>query len=111
MPVMDGLSYAQSGQVILTSCLQMLTFWFSVSVPALYVRPDIFVGWFGEEVSQGLGFSWRAYMKRFSPAPSYHFGLCTLIFCDGTLETWMHRCVAHTKWMEILLLKYPHVLE
>ena len=33
----------------------------------------------------------RAYLKRFSPAPSSHLGRCTLIRCAGTLDPCMQR--------------------
>ena len=59
----------------------------------------------------GLGSPGRAYLNRFSLAPSSHCGRWKLILCKGTLEPWMHGCVAHTKVMEILLLKCPHVHE
>ena len=78
---------------------------------SLAVRPDIFVGWFEVEVSQGLVVTRRAYLKRFSTAPYSHCGICMLILCAVTLEPQMHRCVAHTKVMAILLLTYSHVLE
>ena len=61
-----------------------------MSVLALTVRPDMFVEWFWVEVSWGLGFSWRAYPKRFSAKPSYHCMVCMLILCAGTLDPWMH---------------------
>ena len=68
----------------------------------------------GIEVSEGVGWlcePWRAYLKRFSPAPSYHWGPCTLIRCAGTQDPRMQRWVARTKVIAILLLTYPHVLE
>ena len=39
-----------------------------------------------------VGFGpWRAYLKRFSPAPSCQYGLFTLIWCSGILDTCMQR--------------------
>ena len=108
---MDGQSCDWSGRFISTGCLLVLTFCFSVSVSALAVGPDMFVGWFGVEVSRGFGFSQRAYMKRFSPAPSSHCGHCTLILCSDTLDPRIQRCMAHTKMMAIILLMFPKVLE
>ena len=58
-----------------------------------------------------LGISWRAYPKRLIPEPSSHCGRWMLIFCVGTLDPQMYRCVTRTKVMLTLLLTYPHVLE
>ena len=52
-----------------------------------------------------------AYLNRANPAPSSHCGLCTLILCAGNIYPRIHRCVARTKVMAILLLKYSHVFE
>ena len=60
-------------------------------------------GWFDDP--------WCAYLNRFSPAPSSHWGFCTLIWCAGTLDPHMQRWVALTKVIVILLLTYPHVFE
>ena len=72
-------------------------------------------GWiWGTEVSRGEGYlwePWRAYLKRFRPAPSSHWGRCTLIRCAGTRYHCMQWWVARTKVIEILLLTYPYVLE
>ena len=38
----------------------------------------------------GFG-TWRAYLNRFSPAPSSHWGCCTLIRCAVTLDPRMQR--------------------
>ena len=68
----------------------------------------------GNEVSRGLGWlggALRAYLKRLSPAPSSHWGRCTLIQCTGTRDPCMQRWVARTKVIAILLLTYPHVFE
>ena len=65
----------------------------------------------GVRDSIGLGISQRARLNRLIPAPSYHCGHWTLILCAGTLDPWMHRCVACTKLMATLLLTYPHILE
>ena len=66
--------------------------------------------WGRVRVSLRLGISWRAYLKRLLPAPSYQCEHWTLILFNGTLDPHMHRCVAHTKLMAILLLKYPHAI-
>ena len=68
----------------------------------------------GIEVSGGVGWlcePWRAYLKRFSPAPFSHWGRCTLIRCVGTQDLCMQRWVARTKVIEVLLLTYLRVLE
>ena len=57
-----------------------------------------------------VGGPW-SYLNRASPAPSSHFGLCTLILCAGTREPLMHRWVARTIVMATLLVTYPHVCE
>ena len=54
---------------------------------------------------------WSAYLNSASPAPSSHCGLCTLILCAGTCDPRIHRCVARTKVIAILILMYPHVFE
>ena len=54
--VIDGPSCAQSGRISSIGRLLVITFYFSVSVLFLAIRPDIFVRWFGVEVYQGLGF-------------------------------------------------------
>ena len=44
----------------------------------------------------GLGWlcePWRAYLNRFSPAPSSHCGRCTLIRCAGTRDPCMQHSV------------------
>ena len=108
---MDSPSRAQSGKVSSTGCRNKLTLCSLVSVSDLAVRTNLFVGLFEVEVSPGLGFSQRAYLKSFSLVPSSHCRLCRLILCAGTLDPYMNRCVSHTKVMEILLWEYPHVLE
>ena len=68
----------------------------------------------GNEVSRELGWleePWRAYLKRLSPAPSSHWGSCTLFRCAGTRDPRMQRWVARTKVIAILPLAYPNVLE
>ena len=89
----------------------MLTFYFLVFVLAYVVRPDMFVRYFGVEVSMVLGFPCPAYLKRFSPVPSSHWGSCMLILCAVTLNPWVPWCVDCTKVTKILLLTYPHILE
>ena len=89
--------------------------------PCVAVSPLCFwwmavVGGFilGNEVSGGVGWlwePWRAYLKRFSPAPSSHCGRCTMIRCAGNRNPSMQQWVARTKVITILLLTYPHVLE
>ena len=54
---------------------------------------------------------WCAYLNRFSPAPSFHCGRCTLIRCAGTQDPHMQWWVARTKVIAILLLTYPHVFD
>ena len=66
------------------------------------IKRKIYGAWF---------FFWCTYRKRFNPTPYYHCESCTLIRCAGTLEPWMHGCVARNKVIEILLLMYPHVLQ
>ena len=58
-----------------------------------------------------MGISWCAYLNMLSLAPSCHCGRWTLILCSDTLDPWMHRFMAHTKVMAILLLLYSNVLE
>ena len=68
----------------------------------------------GNEVYRGVGClwdPWRAYLKRLSPAPSSHWGRCTLIRCASTRDPCMQRWVGRTKVIAILLLTYPHILE
>ena len=68
----------------------------------------------GIEVPGGVGWLCeprRAYLKRFSPAPSSHWGRYTLIRCACTRDPRMQRWVVRTKVIAILLLTYPHVLE
>ena len=52
-----------------------------------------------------------AYLNNSRPAPSSHCGLCTLILCAGTCDPLMHRCVARTKVIAILLFTYPNVFD
>ena len=51
------------------------------------------------------------YLNRARPAPSSHYGLCTLILCAGTRDPLMHLWVARTIVMATLLVAYPHVCE
>ena len=53
---MDSQTCAQSGQVSLTGCLQVLTIKMLEYVAALDVFPDMFVGWFNVDVSWVLFF-------------------------------------------------------
>ena len=62
-------------------------------------------------MSSGIRISWRTSLKRLISEPSSHCGRWTLILFSVTLDSLMHRCVAHTKVMETVLLTYPHVLE
>ena len=68
----------------------------------------------GIGVSAGAGCycdTWRAYLNRFSPAPSSQCRRCTLIGCAGTRDPRIQRWMAHNKVIAILLLTYPHVFE
>ena len=66
------------------------------------------VGWRG----RGLCIdSWGPHLKSFSPAPSSHWGRCTLIRCAGKRDPRKKKCVARTKVMATLILTYPHVFE
>ena len=58
-----------------------------------------------------VGGCMRAYLKRFIPAPSSHWGRCTLIRCSGTQDPRIQRWVARTKVIAILILTYPHVFD
>ena len=104
LSVIDVLSCDQYVRVSLNVCLLVLNVFFSVSVSTLAIRPDMFVGWFRVEFYRGLGLYHHAYLQRFLLALSSHCGGCTMIFYDGTLYPWTHRCVSHTKFMEIVLL-------
>ena len=53
----------------------------------------------------------RSYGKRFIPAPSSHYGCCTLIRCSVTLEPRIHRCVVRHKVVVIRILMYHHFLD
>ena len=65
------------------------------------------VGWVG-----GLGCGGVESLPEQSQAcPISHCSLCTLILCAGTRDPLMHRCVARTEVISILLLTYPHVFE
>ena len=68
--------------------------------------PDSWVGWGGWVLGVCC-----SYLNSANPAPSSHFGLCTLILCAGTRDPWIHQWVASTKVMATLLLTYPHVFE
>ena len=46
---------------------------------------------------------WRAYLKRFIPAPYFHWGRYILIRCAGTQDPRMQWWVARTKVIAILL--------
>ena len=67
--------------------------------------------WGRVEASLGLGISRRAYLNRLRLALYSHCGRWTLILCANTVDPLLHRCLACTKVMVIILLKYPHVLE
>ena len=56
------------------------------------------VGWLCEP--------WHTYLNRFSPAPSSHYGRCTLIWCAGTQDPRMQRWVARTKVIYFRLNPY-----
>ena len=47
----------------------------------------------------------RAYLNNASPAPSSHWGLCSLILCAGTRDPLMYQCVAHTKVIVATLMR------
>ena len=92
--------------------------WSSALAPGILVCSSGWRCWTGlfggNEVSKEVGFlwyPWHAYLKRLSPAPSSHWGLCTLIRCAGTRNPRMQERVARTKVIAILLLTYLHVLE
>ena len=84
---------------------------FVIAVSDYVVRPDVSELLGGVEALLGLGISRRAYLNRLIPSLSFHYERCMLILYDGTLDLLLHRCMACTKVMEILLLTYPHVLE
>ena len=68
----------------------------------------------GIKVAEGGGgcsYPWRAYLIRLIPAPSSHWGICTLIRCSGTRDPCMQQWVARKKVITILLLTYPHVFK
>ena len=88
--------------------------------PCFVVSP-LFLWWLvvvggcmrGIEVSGGVGWlwgPWRAYLKRSIPAPSSHWGRCTLIRCAGTRDPHMQQWVERTKVIAIPLLTYTQVL-
>ena len=84
---------------------------FKIPAPAFFVFALVVVGLglcngVGGVVWWGLDPPWRAYLNRFSPAPSSHRGCCTLIRWAGTLDPGMHRCVACTKVMAILCYQF-----
>ena len=87
----------------------------AVVVPCVFVFLLSFVPLFIPNSGVGWGF-WVAgvccsYLNSANPAPSSHCGLCTLILCAGTRDPRIHRWVARTKVMAILLLTYLHVFE
>ena len=102
-------SYAISGHVGTDICLLVLSCILMCRLRPSY--PIYLRGLVGVEASFGLGVSRLAYLNRLIPAPSSHCRRWTLILCSGTLNPRMHRCVAGTDVMGILLLTYPHVLE
>ena len=92
------------GPVCTAICLMVLSFSFmfriSLSDP---------MGW-------GGGLAWYGDLmarlpEQVEPGAILPLKHCTLILCTGTLDPHMHRCVARTKVMVILLLTYPHALE
>ena len=91
-------------------CCGLPLFWVSVTDSFVCAGVVEVLGWCGG-ILWGLESPGSAYLNRFSPAPFFHWGKCTLIRCAGTLESRMHQCVACTKVMAILLLTYPHVRE
>ena len=52
---------------------------------------------------------WHAYLKRFSPAPSSHWGRCILIRCSGTrdphMQQWVAKMTALVSLQWILIVK------
>ena len=75
------------------------------------VRCEYRGGWGVEWVGGWFVVVGRAYLNSATPALSSHCGLCTLILCAGTRDLLMHRCVARTKVILILLLTYLHIFE
>ena len=106
--VMDPLCDLSS-HVFTTSCLLVLSYRFLCRFrpsDLMYLR-----FWGGVEALLGLGISQRAYLNRLSPVLPCHCRRWTLILCAGTLDPQMHRCVARTKVMAILLLNYTNALK
>ena len=97
-----------SCQVDSTSCMLVLSFIFLFRLRLS--APMSLRFWGGVGDSLGLEITQRAYLNRLIPSPSSHCRRPTLILCAGTLDSWMHQCVACTKVMAILLLTYRHVL-
>ena len=107
--VVVNTSCALSVHCSMTSCL------LDISVGYLFRSRPSAPMWLrdsgGLEALLVLGISWRTYLKRLTPEPSSHCGLCTLILCACTLDLQMHWCVACIKVMAILLLTCLQVLE
>ena len=82
-----------------------------IPVPDLDVYPGMYMGLGRVKVLLGLGIPRWAYMHMLIPAPPSHCRLYTLILCAITLDPRMHRYVAHTKVMAILIWMYPHFQE
>ena len=85
-------------------------------VPCAFVGHRYIVCWSVRGGCKGGGGGWfmvvvRTYLNNVRLASSSHCGLCTLIFFTGTRDPLMHRCVAHTNVIAILLLTYQHVFE
>ena len=76
---------------------------------ALAVYYGLFKYWDGVEALSGIGVLQRAYLNMFIMVPSSQSGRCTLILCARTLDPRMHRFVARTIVIAILLLMYAHI--
>ena len=102
-------SCALSGHFGTSSCLLVIS-----CISLCRLRPSVLMwirDWCRVRDSLGLDISLCNYMKRLIPALSSRCRRWTLILCAGTLDPQMQQCVARTKFMVILLLAYPHVLE
>ena len=102
-------SCALSCQVVSISCLMFPSFEFLCRLRSS--APMSLRVWGRVGDSLDLEITQRAYLNRLIPVPSSHCWGWTLILCVGTLDPQMHRCVARTKLMAILLFTYPHVLD
>ena len=108
----EGLVYPFTPFLLLRrSFCHLVPFALVVCGSAVMISLEWGVGGF-EFVGGGGGLLCRsAYLKRLIPAPSFHWGRCTLIQCAGTRGPRMQRWVARTKVIVVLILTYPHVFE